>query len=202
MGAATISAQKASNKTLSYCPQLKIFFQANSKLVAAAYNSQPMAKKNAKKSANTPATIARNKRATFEYRFDEKFEAGLSLMGWEVKSIRAGKVNLSESFVMLKNGEAFLHNCNITPLSAASTHVVCDPTRMRKLLLNRRELDRLAGLVERQGYAIVPISMYWRKGAWVKVEIGLGKGKKAHDKRDDIKQRDWAIEKARVMKSK
>lgn len=160
-----------------------------------------MVKKNSKKAAQ-PATIARNKRATFEYKFDEKFEAGLSLMGWEVKSIRAGKINISESYVMLKNGEAYLHHCHITPLHAASTHVVCDPTRPRKLLLNRRELDRLAGLVERQGYAIVPISMYWRKGAWVKVEIGLGKGKKAHDKRDDIKQRDWDIEKARVMKNK
>ncbi|QSX29038.1 MULTISPECIES: SsrA-binding protein SmpB [Shewanella] len=160
-----------------------------------------MVKKNSKKSA-TPAQIAKNKRATFEYRFDEKFEAGLSLMGWEVKSIRVGKINLSDSFVLLKNGEAFLHNCHITPLNTASTHVICDPTRPRKLLLNRKELDRLAGLVERQGYAIVPISMYWRKGAWVKVEIGLGKGKKEHDKREDTKQREWAIEKARVMKNK
>ncbi|MCL1073442.1 SsrA-binding protein SmpB [Shewanella dokdonensis] len=159
-----------------------------------------MVKKNAKNKGAQPATIARNKRATFEFRFDEKIEAGLSLMGWEVKSIRAGKINLSESFVQMKNGEAFLHNCTITPLNTASTHVICDPTRPRKLLLNRRELDRLAGQVERQGYAIVPISMYWRKGAWVKVEIGLGKGKKAHDKREDIKQRDWAIEKARMMK--
>ncbi|MBV7315374.1 SsrA-binding protein SmpB [Shewanella sp. NIFS-20-20] len=162
-----------------------------------------MAKNNSKKSAkNPPATIARNKRATFEYRIEDKLEAGLSLMGWEVKSIRAGKVNLSESFVLLKNGEAFLHNLSITPLNTASTHVVCDPTRMRKLLLNRRELDRLTGQVERQGYAIVPISMYWRKGAWVKVEIGLGKGKKDHDKREDTKQREWSIEKARVMKNK
>ncbi|MCL1037869.1 SsrA-binding protein SmpB [Shewanella corallii] len=162
-----------------------------------------MAKKNSKKSAkNTTATIARNKRATFEYRFEEKVEAGLSLMGWEVKSIRAGKVNLSESFVMIKNGEAHMYNCNIVPLNAASTHVVADPTRPRKLLLNRRELDRLAGLVERQGYALVAISMYWGKGSWVKLEIGLGKGKKDHDKRADTKEREWAIEKARVMKNK
>ncbi|WP_417762166.1 SsrA-binding protein SmpB [Shewanella sp.] len=159
-----------------------------------------MAKKNANKKGTTPASIARNKRATFEYRFDEKIEAGLSLMGWEVKSIRAGKVNLSDTFVQIKNGEAYMHNCTIVPLNTASTHVVCDPTRPRKLLLKRRELDRLAGLVERQGYALVAISMYWRKGAWVKVEIGLGKGKKEHDKRADIKEREWAIEKARAMK--
>lgn len=161
-----------------------------------------MAKKNSKKSANASATIARNKRATFEYRFEEKFEAGLSLMGWEVKSIRMGKINLSESYVMLKNGEAYLHGCNIVPLNTASTHVICDPIRVRKLLLNRRELDRLAGSVERQGYAIVPISMYWGKGTWVKIEIGLGKGKKEHDKREDTKQREWGIEKARIMKNK
>ncbi|WP_025821956.1 SsrA-binding protein SmpB [Shewanella marina] len=161
-----------------------------------------MAKKNSKKSANASATIARNKRATFEYRFEEKFEAGLSLMGWEVKSIRMGKINLSESYVMLKNGEAYLHGCNIVPLNTASTHVICDPIRVRKLLLNRRELDRLAGSVERQGYAIVPISMYWGKGTWVKIEIGLGKGKKEHDKREDTKQREWGIEKARIMKAK
>lgn len=160
-----------------------------------------MAKKNSKKSSkNPPATIARNKRATFDYKIEDKLEAGLSLMGWEVKSIRAGKVNLSESFVLLKNGEAFLHNCSIVPLNTASTHVVCDPTRMRKLLLNRRELDRLAGQVDRQGYTIVPISMYWRKQCWVKVEIGLGKGKKDHDKRQDTKEREWAVDKARMMK--
>lgn len=160
-----------------------------------------MAKKNAKKSAkNTSASIARNKKASFEYRIEDKLEAGLSLMGWEVKSIRAGKVNLSESFVMLKNSEAFLFNCNIVPLNTASTHVICEPTRARKLLLNRRELDRLAGQVERQGYSIVPISMYWAKGSWVKVEIGLGKGKKDHDKRQDTKEREWARDKARMMK--
>lgn len=169
-------------------------------MIHRAYNSRPMAKKNAKKSKNPPATIARNKRANFDYKFEEKFEAGLSLMGWEVKSIRVGKVNLSESYVFLRDGEAYLFGCTITPLNTASTHVVCDPMRDRKLLLNRRELDKLQGLVDRQGYSIVPISMYWRKGAWVKIEIGLGKGKKEHDKRDDTKEREWKIEKSRTMK--
>ncbi|NMH65469.1 SsrA-binding protein SmpB [Shewanella salipaludis] len=157
-----------------------------------------MVKKKSKKEAS--ATIARNKRATFEYRFEEKMEAGLQLMGWEVKSIRMGKVNLSDCYVFLKGGEAFMHGCTIIPLNTASTHVVCDPLRLKKLLLSRKELDKLAGLVERQGYSIIPISMYWRKGAWVKVEIGLGKGKKDHDKREDTKSREWEVEKARVMK--
>ena len=165
-----------------------------------AYNGWPMAKKNAKNSKNSSASIARNKRATFDYKFEEKMEAGLSLMGWEVKSIRMGKVNLSESYVFLRDGEAFLFGCTIAPLNTASTHVVCDPMRSRKLLLKRKELDKLQGLVDRKGYSIVPISMYWQKGAWVKIEIGLGKGKKEHDKRDDTKDREWQIEKARTMK--
>ena len=167
-------------------------------MINRAYNGATMVKKKSSKAA--PATIARNKRATFEYRFEEKMEAGISLMGWEVKSIRMGKVNLSDCYVFLKNGEAFMHGCTIIPLNTASTHVVCDPIRLKKLLLSRKELDKLAGLVERQGYSIIPISMYWRKGAWVKVEIGLGKGKKDHDKREDTKAREWQVEKARVMK--
>ncbi len=196
------SSQAQKNTTSPHLrKQIKqIITRANSKLVYRAYNSAPMAKKNAKKSKNPPATIARNKRANFDYKFEEKFEAGLSLMGWEVKSIRVGKVNLSESYVFLRDGEAYLFGCTITPLNTASTHVVCDPMRDRKLLLNRRELDKLQGLVERQGYSIVPISMYWRKNAWVKLEIGLGKGKKEHDKRDDTKEREWKIEKSRTMK--
>ncbi|MCL1077084.1 SsrA-binding protein SmpB [Parashewanella spongiae] len=157
-----------------------------------------MAKKKSKKAA--PASIAKNKRATFEYRIEEKIEAGLELQGWEVKSIRMGKVNLSDCYVYIKNGECFMHGCTIIPLNTASTHVYCDPVRTKKLLLKRREIDKLAGLVERQGYAIVPLSMYWRKGAWVKVEIGIGKGKKEHDKRDDTKEREWQREKSRTMK--
>lgn len=170
---------------------------SNSKNCVSEYNSKPMA---IKKSKNSSASIARNKRATFDYKFEEKMEAGLSLMGWEVKSIRMGKVNLSESYVFMRDGEAFLFGCTIAPLNTASTHVVCDPMRSRKLLLKRKELDKLQGLVDRKGYSIVPISMYWQKGAWVKIEIGLGKGKKEHDKREDTKDREWQVEKARTMK--
>jgi SsrA-binding protein len=112
-----------------------------------------------KKSANASASIARNKRATFEYRIEDKIEAGLQLMGWEVKSIRMGKVNLSDCYVYIKEGEAFMHGCTIQPLNTASTHVICDPIRTKKLLLKRSEIDKLAGLIERQGYTLVPLSM-------------------------------------------
>ncbi|TKB49307.1 SsrA-binding protein SmpB [Ferrimonas sediminicola] len=158
-----------------------------------------MAKKSSKKSKPTSSTIALNKKARHEYHIEEKIEAGLSLMGWEVKSLREGKVNLTEGFIQIKDGEAYLHGVTITPLNTASTHVVADPLRLRKLLLKRRELDRLIGQVERQGYSLIPTALYWKK-AWVKLEFGLGKGKKQHDKRDDAKQRDWDREKARVMK--
>jgi SsrA-binding protein len=157
-----------------------------------------MAKKKAKKSANT---IAQNKTASFEYKIEDRFEAGLELQGWEVKSLRAGKVNISESYVFIKNGEAFVSGVQIMPLEAASTHVVCNPTRIRKLLLNKRELEVLAGKVERQGYTIVATSMYWKQ-AWVKLNIGLAKGKKEHDKRADVKDREWKIDKERMMKHK
>ncbi|GLP95020.1 SsrA-binding protein SmpB [Paraferrimonas sedimenticola] len=159
-----------------------------------------MAKKKSKK--GTPSsTIVLNKRARFEYSIEDKFEAGLALQGWEVKALRLGKVNLAEAYVYIKDGEAWMSGCSILPLNTASTHVIANPTRIRKLLLNRRELDRLAGLVERQGYSIVPMAMYWKK-SFVKLEIGLGKGKKAHDKREDTKEREWQIEKSRVMKHK
>ena len=128
-------------------------------------------------------------------------EAGLELQGWEVKSLRAGKVNITESYVFIKNGEAFMSGAQIMPLEAASTHVVCNPTRIRKLLLNKRELEVLASKVERQGYTIVATSMYWKQ-AWVKVNIGLAKGKKEHDKRSDVKDREWKIDKERMMKHK
>ena len=157
-----------------------------------------MAKKKPKKSENT---IARNKTASFEYKIDDRLEAGLELPGWEVKSLRAGKVNITESYVFIKNGEAFMSGAQIMPLEAASTHVVCNPTRIRKLLLNKRELEVLASKVERQGYTIVATSMYWKQ-AWVKVNIGLAKGKKEHDKRSDVKDREWKIDKERMMKHK
>ena len=157
-----------------------------------------MAKKKPKNSENT---IARNKTANFEYKIEDRFEAGLELQGWEVKSLRAGKVNITESYVFIKNGEAFMSGAQIMPLDAASTHVVCNPTRIRKLLLNKRELEVLASKVERQGYTIVATSMYWKQ-AWVKLNIGLAKGKKEHDKRSDVKDREWKIDKERMMKHK
>lgn len=157
-----------------------------------------MTKKNANKKAGS-STIALNKRARHEYFIENDMEAGLSLQGWEVKSLRAGKANISESYVLLKDGEAFLFGSTINPLSVASSHVVCDPTRTRKLLLKQRELDVLYGSVNRDGYTLMPLSLYW-KGPWVKVKIGLAKGKKLHDKRADIKDREWQVAKERLMK--
>ncbi|MDG6882559.1 Small protein B [Phocoenobacter uteri] len=145
-------------------------------------------------------TIALNKRARHEYFIDDEIEAGLELQGWEVKSLRAGKANIGDSYVIFKDGEAFLFGANFTPLSVASSHVVCDPTRTRKLLLSRRQLDSLFGKLNREGYTIVATALYW-KGAWAKVKIGLAKGKKLHDKRADIKDREWQVAKSRIMKN-
>ncbi len=145
------------------------------------------------------STIAVNKRARFEYHLDERLEAGIALEGWEVKALRAGKVQFGESYVLLKDGEAFLFGCLISPLVSASTHVKADPTRTRKLLLHRREIDRLVGLVERKGQTVVPTAMYWAKGK-VKVEIAVARGKQTHDKRRAQKDRDWARQKNRLMK--
>ncbi len=140
-----------------------------------------------------------NKRARHEYLIEEEFEAGLSLQGWEVKTLRAGKANISDSYIMLRDGEAYLFGSTFQPLSVASTHYVCDPTRSRKLLLKKRELDTLIGKVNRDGYTIIALSMYW-KNVWAKLKIGLAKGKREHDKRDDIKDREWKLDKARIMK--
>ena len=147
----------------------------------------------------SPGSIAKNKKAFFEYKISEKTEAGLELQGWEVKSMRVGKINLTDAYVIIQNGEALLLGCHITPLNTACAHVVCEPERPRRLLLNKRELEKFQGLVDRQGFAILALNMYW-KGAWAKLEIGLGKGKQEHDKREDGKQKDWAREKSRVMK--
>jgi SsrA-binding protein len=154
-----------------------------------------------KKKAHQPgsATIAKNKRARFEYFIEEEIEAGISLQGWEVKSLRAGQVNLSNSYVLFHDGEAYLFGSILTPLSVASSHVVCDLIRTRKLLLNKRELDSLISRVNRAGYTVVALSMYW-KNAWCKVKIGIAKGKKEYDKRDDIKDREWQKAKSRIMK--
>ncbi len=121
------------------------------------------------------------------------------LEGWEVKSLRAGKVQIRDSHIMIKNGEAWLFNAVITPLQTASTHIHPEPTRSRKLLLHKHEIDKLAGAVDRKGYTIVPLAMYWKKGR-AKIEIGLAKGKQAHDKRAALKERDWGREKQRLLK--
>ena len=163
------------------------------------YNAR-MAKKNKGKKISGDALIARNKRATFDYKIDEKFEAGMVLQGWEVKSLREGKVQLVDGYVQIVRGEAWLYGCNITPLNSASSHYVAENQRRRKLLLNRRELARLIGAVERKGYTIVAMSLYWKNGK-VKMEMGIGKGKKEFDKRATIKDRDWQRDKARVVRT-
>lgn len=146
-------------------------------------------------------SIAINKKARFEYFIEEEYDAGLVLEGWEVKSLRAGRVNIAEAHVILKHEEAFLLGAQIQPLPTAAAHLMPDPTRTRKLLLKRREISHLIGSVERQGYTIVPLSLYWSKNK-IKIKIALAKGKKTHDKRDTIKARDWARDKARIMKNK
>jgi len=158
-----------------------------------------MAKKRKKQSAGG-ATIALNKKAKHDYFIQERYEAGIALEGWEVKSLREGRVQLKESYVTIKDGEAYLFGAHITPLPTASTHIHPDPVRTRKLLLHRGELDKLIGLVERKGFALVPLALYWKRGR-VKLEIGLAKGKKLHDKRATEKDRDWQRQKARIMKN-
>ncbi|HUL81887.1 MAG TPA: SsrA-binding protein SmpB [Gammaproteobacteria bacterium] len=155
----------------------------------------------AKKDSKPSSTIAQNKKARFDYFIEERFEAGLALQGWEVKSLRAGKAQLVDSFVMLRDGEAWLHGTHISPLSSASTHVIAEPTRIRKLLMNRREIDRLTGLVERKGYTLVALELYWSKGR-AKLAVGLAKGKKQHDKRSTEKDRDWDRDRARILRSR
>ena len=158
-----------------------------------------MGKKSKKKGGGS--TIAQNKKARHEYFIQENYEAGIALEGWEVKSLRAGRISLVESYVTLKEGEAFLFGAHITPLPTASTHIQPDPLRTRRLLMHRRELDRLIGMVERKGYTLVPLAVYW-KNSRVKLDIGLGKGKKLHDKRATDKDRDWQRDKQRIMKAK
>jgi SsrA-binding protein len=156
-------------------------------------------KKSKKNNKQQNATIAVNRQAKFEYTIEEKFEAGIVLEGWEVKSLRDGRVQLKESYVAIKRGEAWLSGAHISPLLSASTHVNPDSIRAKKLLLNRHELNKLIGAVERKGYTLIPLSMYWKNGR-AKLEIGLAKGKQLHDKRAASKDRDWQREKARVMK--
>ncbi len=146
-------------------------------------------------------SIALNRRARHDFFIEEKYEAGLMLMGWEVKSLRAGRVQLVEGYVVIKNNEAWLLGAHLTPLNSASTHVIADPSRSRKLLLKRKELDHLVGAVDRKGYTLVPLSLYWKDGR-AKLEMGLAKGKQDHDKRAAEKDKDWAREKSRVMKDR
>lgn len=153
-----------------------------------------------KEKQNTNKTIAVNRKANHDYFVEERFEAGIALQGWEVKSLRAGKTQLDQSYVIIKNGEVVLLGAQITPLQTASTHIHPDPTRTRKLLLHRREIDKLIGSVERKGYTLIPLSLYW-KGKNVKLQIGLAKGKKDHDKRATEKERDWKRQKQRIVKS-
>ncbi|MBS0395600.1 MAG: SsrA-binding protein SmpB [Proteobacteria bacterium] len=146
-------------------------------------------------------TIAVNRRARHDYFIDERYEAGLVLKGWEVKALRAGRLQLAEGYVIVKDDEAWLLGAHITPLNSASTHVVADPTRTRKLLLKRRELDHLVGAVERKGFTLVPLAMYWKHGR-AKLEVGLARGKKAHDKRATERERDWQREKAQTLRAR
>jgi SsrA-binding protein len=157
-----------------------------------------MGKKTKNKSSNDN-TIAVNRKARHDFFIEDRFEAGLVLEGWEVKSLRDGKVQINESYVHVRNGEAWLANALITALKTASTHIRPEPQRDRKLLLKRQELDKLIGAVERKGYTLVPLNMYWKKGL-AKIEIALAKGKQLHDKRATEKDRDWNREKARIMK--
>ncbi len=155
-------------------------------------------KQKSKKDPNR--TIAENRKARHDYFIEDNIEAGIALEGWEVKSLRAGRGNLTEAYAILKDGEAWLVGAHIAPLPSASTHIRPDPTRTRKLLLHRRELDRLIGAVERKGYALIPLSLYWQRGR-TKLDLGLAKGKKQHDKRAAEKDRDWQRQKERILKS-
>lgn len=155
------------------------------------------AKKNKKKADDN--TIAVNRKVRHDFFIEERFEAGLVLEGWEVKSLRDGRVQLNESYVHVRNGEAWLANALITALKTASTHIKPEPQRDRKLLLHRKELGKLIGAVDRKGYTLVPLNMYWKKGK-AKIQIALAKGKQQHDKRATEKERDWNRDKARIMK--
>ena len=148
-----------------------------------------------------PAQIAQNRKAWHDYFIEQKFEAGMVLHGWEVKSMRAGRAQLKEAYVVVENGEIFLIGAHVSPLPSASTHINPDPVRKRKLLLHRDEISKLVGSVERKGYTLVPLALYWKKGK-AKLEIGLAKGKQAHDKRASIKERESDREMARAIKAR
>lgn len=154
-----------------------------------------------KKQKPSSNTIVLNKKARHDFFIEEKFEVGIALEGWEVKSLRAGKVQIRDSYILLKDAQAYLFGALITPLPTASTHINPDPQRTRKLLLHRREINTLIGAVERKGYTVVPTAMYWKQGK-AKIEIGMAKGKQEFDKRRTEKERDWQREKQRIMKGR
>jgi len=146
-------------------------------------------------------SIVENRKAFHDYFIEERFEAGLALEGWEVKAIRAGRAQLKEAYVVIKDGELMLIGAHISPLSTASTHVHADPTRTRKLLMHREEINRLVGKVERAGYTLTPIDLHFKAGR-IKLEIGLAKGKKQHDKRATIREREWNREQQRLLRAR
>ena len=146
-------------------------------------------------------SIVENRKATHDYFIEERFEAGLSLEGWEVKAVRAGRANLKEAYVVIRNGEIVLIGAHVSPLTTASTHVHADATRTRKLLLHREEINRLVGKVERAGYTLTPLDLHYKNGR-IKLTIGLAKGKKQHDKRDAIKEREWNREQGRLLRNR
>lgn len=153
-----------------------------------------------KTDTNNRSVIALNRRARHDFFIEDSFEAGLALEGWEVKSLRAGRAQLNESYALIKDGEAWLFGAHFSPLSSASTHIHPDATRSRRMLLHRAELNRLIGAVERKGFTLIPLALYWKRGR-AKLEIGLAKGKKSHDKRATEKEREWERDKSRILKS-
>ena len=180
---------------MNFSATLKQYNKITAERSADVYNSL-MGKK---KTPSNDNTIAVNKKARHDYFIEDTYEAGLVLEGWEVKSLREKSIQVKESYILLKNGEAWLHGAHVTPLKTASTHIKPDPVRARKLLMHRNEIDRLIGAVERKGYTIVPVKLYWKKGR-AKVEVGLAKGKQQHDKRNTEKDRDWSRQKSRILK--
>ena len=152
-----------------------------------------------KKAKADSSTIARNRRARYDYTIEEGLEAGVSLQGWEVKSLREGRGQISEAYVIVRKNEIWLVGAQITPLSTVSTHITADPTRTRKLLLHRKEINRLIGSVDRQGYTLVPLALYWKRNK-IKLEVGLAKGKAKQDKRAASKEKDWQRDRQRLLK--
>ncbi|MFW5970033.1 MAG: SsrA-binding protein SmpB [Halofilum sp. (in: g-proteobacteria)] len=155
--------------------------------------------KTKKNKASAGNVIAVNRRARHDFFIEDRLEAGLELQGWEVRSLRTGRAQIAEAYVVLKHGQCWLLGAHIPPLASASTHVVTDPTRTRRLLLHRHEIDRLVGATERRGYTLVPLQLYWKRGR-AKLEIGLAKGKRKHDKREDEKEKDWERQRQRLMR--